>query len=171
MPTGLKRYQDTREFHFVTFSCYHRHPFLRTAQAKDTVERILEESRSRSRLCISAYVLMPEHVHLLTNEPVTGTLAGFLQVFKQLTARELKSPSQKQFWRSRYYDFNVSSFEKFLEKLKYIHRNPVKWGLAPKPGDYRWSSFNHYATGTFGTVEIESEWTARPREQDLTKPC
>jgi putative transposase len=36
-------------------------------------------------------------------------------------------------------------------------------GLVPKPEDYRWSSFNHYATGQVQAVEIESEWTARRR--------
>jgi putative transposase len=47
--------------------------------------------------------------------------------------------------------------------IRYIHRNPVKRGLVASPGDYQWSSFNHYATGVRGAVEIESEWTARLR--------
>jgi putative transposase len=90
---------------------------------------------------------MPEHVHLLTNEPATGTLATFLQILKQLTSRELKSPNQKQFWQRRYYDFNISSPEKFTEKLQYNHANPIHRGLVSSPDDYPWSSFNHYATG------------------------
>jgi putative transposase len=113
---------------------------------------------------------MPEHVHLLTNEPALDTLATFLQILKQLTARELKSADQKQFWQRRYYDFNVSSQEKFVEKLRYIHRNPVVRGLVPKPEDYRWSSFTHYATGQIGAVEIESEWAARRRGSVLPTP-
>jgi putative transposase len=163
MPTGLVRFQQTGHFHFVTFSCYKRQPFLLTSAAKDKVEQILEQTRQQQGLLISAYVLMPEHVHLLTNEPVQDTLATFLQIFKQLTARKLKPSDQTQFWQRRYYDFNVSSPEKFTEKLRYIHRNPVKRGLATRPEDYRWSSFNHYATGKVGAVEIESEWTARRR--------
>jgi putative transposase len=111
---------------------------------------------------------MPEHIHLLTNEPATGTVASFLQIFKQLTSRELKSASQKQFWQRRYYDFNVHSVEKRTEKIQYIHRNPVTRGLVSKPEEYRWSSFNHYATGEPGPIEIESEWTARRRERGLT---
>jgi putative transposase len=106
---------------------------------------------------------MPEHVHLLTSEPVRNTLATFLQIFKQLTARELKSPDQRQFWQRRYYDFNVSSHEKYVEKIRYIHSNPVERGLVAKAEDYRWSSFNHYATGEPGAVEIESGWTASRR--------
>jgi len=108
---------------------------------------------------------MPEHVHLLTEEPEKDTLAVFLQIFKQLTSRELKPSSESQFWQRRYYDFNVTSEKKTAEKIRYIPRNPVTRGLVARPEDYRWSSFNHYATGEVGTVEIESEWTARRRER------
>jgi putative transposase len=160
MPTGLRRYQQTRHFHFITFSCYKRQPFLQTNSAKDTVQQILEQTRKQQSLRLAAYVLMPEHVHLLTDEPAKDTLATFLQILKQQTSRQLKSPDQKQFWQRRYYDFNVSSPEKYVEKLQYIHRNPVKRDLVLKPEDYRWSSFNHYATGEPGPIEIESHWTS-----------
>ncbi len=171
MPTGLKRYQKTGNFHFITFSCYRRQPFLQTDTPKNIIQTILEQTRKQQGLCIAAYVIMPEHIHLLTNEPATGTLASFLQIFKQLTSRELKSASQKQFWQRRYYDFNIlSSSEKLTEKIRYIHRNPVIRGLVCKPEQYRWSSFNHYATGELGPIEIESEWTARRRERALHPP-
>ena len=63
----------------------------------------------------------------------------------------------------RYYDFNVWSERKQVEKLKYIHRNPVKRGLVTFPEDWQWSSFRHYLTGEPGIVEIESHWTAKSR--------
>jgi putative transposase len=158
MPTGLIRYQNTKKFHFLTFSCYQRKPFLATAEAKNATQHILEETRSQRGLAIVAYVLMPEHIHLLTNEPPNGILATWLQIFKQRTSRQLKSPGQ-QFWQRRYYDFNVGSIEKYIEKIQYIHRNPVTRGLVSNPEDYSWSSFNHYAAGEPGPVEIESHWT------------
>ena len=164
MPTGLKRFHQTNQLHFITFSCYKRQPFLHSEEAKDTVQQILEQTRKQQGLRIAAYVLMPEHVHLLTNEPAEGTLATFLQILKQLTSRKLKSPTQKQFWQLRYYDFNVSTPEKLIEKRQYIHRNPVTRGLVTQPEDYRWSSFNHYTTGEPHPVEIESQWTARARQ-------
>ena len=68
------------------------------------------------------------------------------------------------FWHARYYDFNVWTEPKRIEKLRYMHRNPVARGLVAKPEDWLWSSFRHYATGIFGPVEIESDWTARRRE-------
>lgn len=55
--------------------------------------------------------------------------------------------------------------KKFVEELRYMHRNPGKRGLVKRPEDYLWSSFRHYAYGEAGVVEIESQWTARKREQ------
>jgi putative transposase len=108
---------------------------------------------------------MPEHVHLLVNEPRRGTLATVLQVLKQMTSRKLKEPGEPQFWQRRYYDYVVPAEAKRVEKLRYMHRNPVKRGLAAEPAHWLWSSFRHYATGEIGVVEIESEWTAHRREQ------
>jgi putative transposase len=163
MPTGLKRYQQTKLHHFITFSCYKRQPFLHASTSKDIVQQILEQTRQRQGLHIAAYVLMPEHIHLLTNEPSTGTLATFLQIFKQSTSRQLKHHDQKQFWQRRYYDFNVSSVDKYIEKVQYIHRNPVRRGLVSRPEDYPWSSFDHYAAGESGPIEIPVE--------PITEPC
>jgi hypothetical protein len=58
----------------------------------------------------------------------------------------------------------VHNEEKRVEKLRYMHRNPVKRGLVEKPEQWPWSSFRHYATGNQGTVEIESHWTGWRRE-------
>ena len=49
-------------------------------------------------------------------------------------------------------------------------RHPVVRGLVQKPEDWEWSSYRDYATGFEGAVEIESEWTARPREQAGLRP-
>ena len=58
----------------------------------------------------------------------------------------------------------VWSDKKRMEKLRYMHRNPVVRGLVENPEDWAWSSFRHYLTGIEGVVEIESEWAARKRE-------
>jgi putative transposase len=108
---------------------------------------------------------MPEHVHLLVGEPETAPLATALQALKQSVARRLALRQSEPFWQARYYDFIVWSDRKRVEKLRYIHRNPVTRGLVAKPGDWQWSSFRHYATGIEGVVEIDSEWTAQRREQ------
>jgi putative transposase len=108
---------------------------------------------------------MPEHVHLLISEPERSRLSTVVQMLKQNVARELRLPEESPFWTPRYYDFNVWGESKRVEKVRYIHRNPVRRGLVKRPEDWKWSSFLRYATGAECVVEIESEWTARKRER------
>jgi putative transposase len=62
-------------------------------------------------------------------------------------------------WQKRFYDFNVSTSEKRVEKLRYMHRNPVKRGLVRAPEDWKWSSFRSYAFKEEGPVRINcQEW-------------
>jgi REP element-mobilizing transposase RayT len=68
-------------------------------------------------------------------------------------ASQNRWPIQARFWlewgtsflQQRYYDFNVRNYPQFVEKLRYLHRNPVKAGLCERPEDWQWSSFRHYA--------------------------
>jgi putative transposase len=113
---------------------------------------------------------MPEHVHLLIGEPQRQTLAHALKSLKQGVARRLIGDSA-HFWQKRYYDFNIRNEGQFVEKLRYIHRNPVKRGLCERPEDWEWSSFLQYASGCEGRVEIESEWAARKRQRADGKLC
>jgi putative transposase len=162
MPYGLKRFQKAEALHFITFSCFHRLPFLEARGARETFEFVLEQARVRHEARVYAYVLMPEHVHLLINEPPLILVAQFLKALKQITSRELRG-ARRQFWQDRYFDSNIYGEAARSDVIRYIHQNPVKRGLVASLEQYRWSSFNHYATGIRGVVEIESEWTAKTR--------
>lgn len=163
----LVRYQQSGCFHFLTFSCYRRQSLLSRQGAYGVFERELEAVRLRYGFVVAGYVLMPEHVHLLVGEPGRSSLSAAIQVLKQQTSRKLKQHGEVQFWQRRYYDFNVWSEEKHIEKLRYMHRNPVARGLVEKPQDWQWSTFRHYAFGQLGVVEIESQWTAFRRGNQL----
>ena len=164
MPWGLKRFQASGQTHFVTFCCYHRRPSLTTPIPRQVFEAALERVRLRFEVCVYGYVVMPEHVHLLLSEPQLQTLADAIKSLKQGVSRRLIGEAE-HFWQKRYYDFNVRNEPQFVEKLLYIHQNPVKRGLCARAEDWEWSSFRQYATGCAGTVEIECEWTARKRER------
>jgi len=89
---------------------------------------------------------MPEHVHLLVSEPPEAPLSRAIQSLKQSVSRRLALRAEEPFWQARYHDFNVWSSTKRIEKLGYMHRNPVKRGLATHPHHWLRSSFRHYAT-------------------------
>lgn len=166
MTEGLKRYQQTGDFHFVTFSCYQRRPYLGLPAPRDLFEEVLERTRSKYKFGVIGYVVMPEHVHLLLTEPASSPLAKALMALKISSSKHLK---ESPFWQIRYYDFNVFTQRKQVEKLRYIHRNPVRRGLVDRPEDWAWSSFCHYLTGARGKVEIESSWTAFLRDRTSIK--
>jgi putative transposase len=165
MPWGLKRFQQARCLHFLIFSCYQRAPSLNTPRTRDVFEQMLERARRWYGFYVAGYVVMPEHVHLLVSEPERANLSLALQMLKQNVARQLREPEGGSFWQPRYYDFCVWSEAKRIEKLRYMHRNPVKRGLVASPEQWPWSSFRQYVSGFEGVVEIESQWTARRREQ------
>jgi putative transposase len=164
MTRGLIRYHQAGCFHFVTFSCYHRLAYLGTATARRLFERSLEAMRKRYDFVVCGYVVMPEHVHLLLSEPKEALLSKVIQALKLSVSVQSR---QRPFCQARYYDFNVHNEAKRVEKLRYMHRNPVKCGLVEKPEQWQWSSFMHYATGVEGTVEIESQWTASRRGNEF----
>jgi putative transposase len=167
MTKGLVRYQQSGCFHFLTFSCYHRLSYLGTGAARSLFERSLEVMCIRYDFVVCGYVVMPEHIHLLVSEPKNAVLSKAIQALKLSVSVQSR---ERPFWQPRYYDFNVHNEEKRVEKLRYMHRNPVVRGLVEKPEDWPWSSFRHYATGIEGAVEIESFWTGWWREHGGTLP-
>ena len=90
--------------------------------------------RQRYDFHVLGYVVMPEHVHLLVSEPKRALLSKVVQALKlSVAVQSVKRP----FWQARYYDFNVFTGRKMAEKLRYMHRNPVKRGLVEKPEDWK----------------------------------
>src|ERR1700685_2100702 len=155
MVDGLERRQQEGDAHFVTFSCFHRLGYLGTAGVRDLFEEALQKVHCRYRFDVIGYVVMPEHVHLLLSEPGKGLLAAALQALKLSVVRRAMRPT---FWQARYYDFNVFTESERIEKLSYMHWNPVKRGLVEKPEDWLWSSCCYYQTGQEGRVTIDSSW-------------
>jgi putative transposase len=173
MPAGLKRYYGRGHLHFITFSCYRRLPLLQSARARDIFVRELGKARDELGFLLIGYVVMPEHVHLLMSEPKSGTPSAVLQKLKLRVARRLRKRKKpvsggqmelpfaeageplRAFWQARYHDFNVYSEWKRLEKLKYMHGNPVKRGLVRHPKDWPWSSWAFYVRGELGLTRID----------------
>jgi len=183
VPSRLKRYYGAQHLHFITSSCYHRWPRLGTGARPDLFLKLLEEARRRYRFVVVGYVVMPEHFHLLISEPEVGDPSVVMKVVKERFARRVhrggRSKTQLGFWpeadeariwQKRFYDFNVWSERKRIEKLRYMHRNPVKRGLVAEPEQWAWSSFRSYAYGEPGAVRVNfQEWAlaikARPPEK------
>jgi putative transposase len=173
MPVGLKRYYGKGHLHFITFSCYRRLPLLKTVRARDIFVKEQGKIRDEMGFHLIGYVVMPEHVHLLISEPKEGTPSTVLQKLKLRVSRKLRRRRRsgsavqlrlpfdeageplRAFWQARYYDFNVYTKGKLLEKLNYMHANPVIRGLVEHPKDWRWSSWGFYWGGENGLISID----------------
>ena len=98
-----KRYQNQRCLHFVTFSCFQRRRLLDSIGAREVFERQLEHVRQWYGCYLAAYVVMPEHVHLLISEPERSKLSVVIQMLKQITSQQLRPAELRSFWQVRYY--------------------------------------------------------------------
>jgi len=120
----------------------------------------IDEARRSAEFLLFAYVIMIDHIHLLTSRP--STTSNLLRVVKGITARRvidyLKQNSLtnslaklQHTERERRYRYSLWQTEKnvlpvfsegmFMQKVNYIHQNPVRAGLVTRVLDYRWSSF------------------------------
>jgi|SRR5437016_12972138 len=87
MTKGLHRIHGFGDSHFITCSCYQRRPLLDPPQ-RDLLLTILEEVRQKYKFMVYAYVVMPEHFHLLIDEPESGSLSVVMQVLKQRVSKK-----------------------------------------------------------------------------------
>ena len=174
MPRRLHRNYSCGYLHYITSSCYQRRPLLGSARRRNVFLEILEQVRCRYGFVVVGYVLMPEHIHLLISEPDRGNPSTVMQVLKQRFAhrvlqawRNHNRPAQCQLWEEtllaghvwqrRFYDFVVFTEKKRTEKLRYMHRNPVKRGIVLEPDQWAWISFRYYACGEGGKVLINEQ--------------
>ena len=184
MPTNLHRYYGAGYLHFIATSCYQRRALLGTSQNRDLFLEVMERVRRRHGFVVVGYVVMPEHVHLLFTEPERGDPSVVMKVLKQSFARQLlnrcragldpwqsslwKSPlTEGHVWQHRFYDFVVFTEKKRVEKLRYMHRNPVVRGLALAPEQWNWSSYRHYALGERGPVLVNEAQKAEMRVRGI----
>ena len=171
MAHKLIRHYGRGHLHFITFTCYRRMPFLRSVRARNVFVQMLGEVRDRYGFSLVGYVVMPEHIHLLISEPVKGTPSTVIQVLKQRVSRRLRRKKRRltgqldltfacrdeslpRFWQRRFYDFNVWSLKKRVEKLHYMHMNPLKRKLVDHPKDWPWSSFSFYSNLKSGLIRV-----------------
>jgi REP element-mobilizing transposase RayT len=142
---------------YITIVTKDRLPVFRKDYLKEVLCQAIDEARKR--FLLFAYVIMLDHLHLLTSKP--STTSEVLRVLKSLTARRvidyltennhLSSLAKlKHRERDRNYKYSLWQTEKnvlpvfseamFMEKLNYIHQNPVRANIVDTAVEYRWSS-------------------------------
>jgi putative transposase len=176
--THRRRFDNPGEARFLTFSCFHRRPFLRSQTACAWLGASLTRACRVHEIALWAYVFMPEHVHLLVCPLETRPSAGeFLRSLKRSVTQKAALYRERsarpdtdwepyldvrpngevafRFWqRGGGYDRNLWTPGELREKLDYIHKNPVTRGLAATPTEWRWSSARYHAGLDMGPVPL-----------------
>jgi len=136
---------------FITFNCYCNLPGLATDLAKYLFLEELASARHKHGFSLLAYVILPEHVHLVLLPPDGMKLGLVVGEMKSRTARRYFAHERRKrigekrvFWQKRCYDHNCRTPETTIEKIRYCHNNPVRQGLVAEPGEWVWSSYNCY---------------------------
>ena len=162
----VQHFNDPGHAHFLTFSCYRHFPLLSQERTRRWFIQAMESAGKKHDFALLAYVIMPEHVHLVVLPllPVYD-VALFLKAIKQSVARRAKhflhhnnswawmerltvqrgNRKVFRFWQTGPgYDRNIHSKDELFEKISYIHNNPVRRGLASAPVEWKWSSASWY---------------------------
>ena len=160
---------DERYVHFLTFSILRR----RRLFSLDQPERILlgvlnDELRSFDARCVG-FVVMPEHVHALIWLPKAGELSRFMHAWRRKSSFHIRNWYREQapryvegfgegsqFWQPKYFSFEIYSRRMIEEKLRYMHENPVRAGLAPRTVDWPWNSARWFELGQ--SVGVPLTW-------------
>ena len=169
----LRRYEVANQPRFLTWSCYQRLPLFRNDRIKDAFVRRIDLARTQTRFKLLAWVIMPEHVHLvivpaLPDFPVTTIVRALKQKFARSIIHrwsELNAPILKRiqheegkyrFWqRGGGYDRNLSDEDELWGKVEYIHKNPLMRALVQHPTEYPWSSAQWYSGHRDNTLSID----------------
>jgi putative transposase len=154
------------DVHELTFSCYRRMPLLTNEEWRRMLARSVDRAVERHAFRLTAFVFMPEHVHLLVAptrpEPdLPGLLKAIKQPFssqvkrqlaergggllERLTVQERPGVTCFRFWQEGPgYDRNLWTEKAVLAAIDYIHMNPVRRGLCDRAVDWKWSSARRY---------------------------
>ncbi|MFN0199293.1 MAG: REP-associated tyrosine transposase [Planctomycetaceae bacterium] len=162
-------YDEESHAHFVTFSCYRRRRLLDHDLAKQIVLSVLSGQLHKQNSKCVGFVVMPNHVHAILWFPKPNQLSKFMKLWKQQSSLCIKNFLRERLvkyaetidltepiWQGGYYDFNLFSEKKILEKLQYMHQNPVIRNLVSKDVDWHWSSARYYESRE--NVGVPVEW-------------
>ncbi len=138
---------------------------LKPDKYKDVITGSLRFLVEQERVKVYAFVIMSNHIHLMWQVQAGHTLPDVQRDFLKFTAQQIKSDlsihhplvlekfkvgakdRQYQFWERNPLSIDLYTHEVFMQKLEYIHWNPVKAGLCSCPEEYKYSSARFYITG------------------------
>lgn len=184
-----RSFHEPGHAHELTFSCYHKFPFLKSDRTCYWLADSINAARADRSFLLYAYVFMPDHVHLLIQPtaPAPDQVAAILRAIKQPVARRavehlrrhaphwldrIAQPrgtrTEHRFWQpGGGYDRNLTNPKTLRASIDSIHLNPVRRGLVERIVDWPWSSaawFHGLGTSQPALIPdgLPPEWVESP---------
>lgn len=177
----VKHFDGGREARSLTFSCYHRQPYFSKDRTCQWMIDAIELGRSKHAVHLWAYVIMPDHVHLLIWPSSTEfKMHRYLSTVKQSVSKKArlflmreqpdylrKIGNEFHFWQDGPgYDRNIDSYSYVWNDIDYIHENPLRRKLCTSIDAWRWSSAANHLGLRSGPLRIDFESLPEdPRER------
>jgi len=146
---GYRIYAAEAFYHLRTSTVEHL-PLLADDLCKQIVLDGLRHNAVAHGFDLLAYVIMPDHLHLLVQPQGDSNISRFMASFKKHTARCINEHLGRKgaVWRKEFYDHMMRSYEHLDELVRYIHDNPVRRGLAASADEWAFSSWREiYGSG------------------------
>lgn len=169
---------DSQNLYFITSATVHWLPIFLSHRYFSILTDALTFCRRNRGLLLYAYVLMPDHFHIIASTEASNALPGIMRDLKRHTSREVTRCLGKDdswallqimaetaivahggnglhVWQESCHPVPIFT-QKFLhQKLDFLHGNPVREGYVRAAGDWVYSSAGEYATGQAGVLEID----------------
>jgi putative transposase len=106
--------------------------FTRTANA-DLLMQTITHYRDQGRYQLHAFVLMPEHLHILITPAENQTIERCMQCIKGGFSHAIRDQLKREIWQPSFHSHHIRDAEDFFRQSQYIARNPEKRGLTNHP--------------------------------------
>jgi putative transposase len=177
----MKRYMVHRgvyNVYFSTSTIADWLPVFATDKYFSIIVKSLRYCQIHKGLNIVAYVIMPEHIHMVTSNPEEGSLSDIMRDFKRFTSNEItrklerdnkaslldvlqksavkgKGNTEYKVWQDGFHPEAIHSETFLRQKVEYIHYNPVRRGLVSTPEEWRYSSARNYLSNDETIIKVD----------------
>ena len=177
---SLPRFHIEGHIYYITTVVYNRLPIFTRPSFVIPLIDSLNFYRYKQEFKLLGYVIMPDHIHLIIWPFGKSTVSNIMRDYKKFTstriirqaeveditewitafeqAGEETGRSDNKVWQDSYWDENVYTERFLLQKLNYVHHNPLRAGLVERLGDYPYSSYRNYELGEEWLIEIDRGW-------------
>lgn len=144
--SNIKRFYEENAAYFLTTVTKNRIEIFKDPKNCKILLITIEYFKIILDYRLYGFCIMPEHLHLIIHPLGKYNFSYIMKMLKGSFARKLNKINGKEgeLWQKGFYDECITDSIKLIQKLEYIHNNPVKDNLVNAPEEYLFSSYNHY---------------------------